>query len=118
LLPGQKIKVDTGDGRSHTGIVRSVSDDSLQIGKDQQLRKEDVQQIQLWSPGHHGRNTLIGLVGGGAVGVGIGASCGSDGIVSKGECMAVGAPVFGGIGAIIGAVLPSHGKWHEVYRSK
>jgi hypothetical protein len=118
LLPGQKVKVETSDGKSHVGAVRSVSDDSIQIGKTEVIERADVQRVLLWSPGHHGRNALIGLAVGAGFGVAAGASCGNDAIVSKGQCMAVGAPFFGGVGAGIGALLPSRGKWHELYRSE
>lgn len=118
LIPGQRVKIETADGKSHVGVVKAVTEDSVQIGKDEAYQKEDVHQVQLWSPGHHGRNALIGLGIGAGFGVAAGASCGNDAIVSKGECMAVGAPFFGGIGAGIGALLPSHGKWREVYRSE
>ncbi len=118
LLPGQKVKVQSSDGKSHVGVVRSVTDDSISIGKTDIIQRPDVQQVDLWSPGHHGRNALIGLAVGAGVGVGLGASCGHDSIVSTGQCMAVGAPLFGGIGAGVGALLPSHGKWREVYRTR
>jgi hypothetical protein len=117
LLSHQKVKVVTNDGRSHVGIVELVTEDQVRIGK-QLLQKEDVQQVLLWSPGHHGRNALIGLASGAGFGVAVGVSCGGkDAFVSKGQCMAVGAPLFGGVGAGIGALLPSSGHWREVYRA-
>jgi hypothetical protein len=119
LLSGQKVKVETADGKSHVGHVQSITDDEIRIGKNLLIQKQDIQQIRLWSSGHHARNSLIGLGIGAAAGVGVGAACGGKGsFVSKGDCMAVGAPLFGGLGAAIGALLPSHGAWHKVYRSK
>jgi hypothetical protein len=120
LVPRQKVKVDTTDGKSQVGNVQSITDDGLRIGKDQLVQKQDVQRVQLWSPGHHGRNALIGLGIGAGAGLALGAaSCGGkDALFGRGVCIAVGAPVFGGAGAAIGALLPSHGGWHEVYRSK
>ena len=119
LLVNQKVKVETADGKSHVGNVQSVNDDSIQIGKGQLIQQQDVRQIRIWSPGHHARNALIGLAVGAGVGVAIGASCGGkDSFVPRAGCMAVGAPLFGGVGAGIGALLPSSGKWREVYRSK
>jgi hypothetical protein len=115
LLPGQKVKVETSGGKSYVGSVQSVTDDLIQLGKNDVIGRADVQRVLLWSPGHHGRNALIGLGIGAGFGVAAGLSCGKDAIVSKGQCMAVGAPFFGGVGAGIGALLPSHGKWHEVY---
>lgn len=119
LVSSQKVKVQTTDGKSHVGKVQSVTDDSIVVGKNQSIQKQDVQQVLLWSPGHHGRNALIGLGVGAGVGLALGASCSEkNSFVSRGQCMAVGAPFFGGVGAGIGALLPSHGKWLEVYRSK
>jgi len=119
LLPGQKVKIETADGQSHVGKVQSVSDDAVRIGKNQQIQKQDIQHIRLWGPGHHGRNTLIGLGIGAGFGVAVGTGCGgSNSFVSRGECMAVGAPLFGGLGAALGALFPSHGGWREVYRSQ
>jgi hypothetical protein len=118
LLPGQKVKVETVDGKSHVGKVQSITDDAIELGK-QLFQKQDVRQVQLWSPGHHGRNALIGLGIGAGVGLGFGASCNErNSFTSKGACMAVGAPFFGGIGAGIGALLPSNGSWHQAYRSQ
>ena len=118
LTPDQRVQVQTTDGKSHAGKVKAATDDGVQIGKNELIRKQDVQRVLLWHPGHHGRNTLIGLGIGAGFGVAVGAGCGGKGIfVSRGECMAVGAPLFGGIGAGIGALIPSRGKWNEVYRS-
>jgi hypothetical protein len=117
LLSHQKVKVLTNDGKSHVGTIQAVNDGSVRIGKDRVIQKQDVQQVLLWSPGHHGRNALIGLVGGAGFGVAVGASCGQRDIVTQGQCMAVGAPLFGGLGAGIGALLPSRGHWNSVYQA-
>lgn len=118
LLSGQKVKVETADGQSHVGKVQSVTENSILIGKNQVIQKEDVQDVRLWSPGHHGRNALIGLGIGAGFGIAVGTGCsGQYSFVSRGECMAVGAPLFGGAGAAVGALLPSRGQWREIYRS-
>jgi hypothetical protein len=119
LLPGQKVDVDTADGKSYVGKVQSVTDDAIRIGKNRLLQKQDVLQVLLLSPGHRGRNTLIGLGVGAGLGVAVGMSCtGTGGIIdpNKKVCVAMFAPVFGGIGAGIGFLLPSHARWHEIYR--
>lgn len=117
LLPGQTVKVETAGGKTRSGSVRSVSEGAIQIGNDEVVKRQEVQRILLRSPGHHYRNALIGLAIGGGFGLAVGASCKDNGWdPSKGVCMASGAAVFGGIGAGIGALLPSPGKWHEVYR--
>lgn len=118
LAPSQKVKIVTTDGKSRMGTARSITDEGIQIGKEQPIPRGDVQQILLWSPGHHGRNALVGLAIGAGIGVGFGASCGKDSFVSRTGCIAVGAPLFGGVGAGIGALIPSRGQWREIYRSK
>src|SRR5215469_8925182 len=123
LLPGQKVKVITADGKSHVGYVGSVSDDAIRLGKNQSLQKVDVQQLLLWSPGHHRRNVLIGLGIGAGVGLGAGLRSGSqlpegDRLDSTAQEVAIAVPLCAGIGAGIGALIPARGAWHEVYRSK
>lgn len=120
LLPNQKVKIKAADGKSHVGKVVSVTDDAVQIGKDQPIQKQDVEQVFLWSAGHHARNALIGLGAGAGTGVVIGAaSCGGKGAwFGRGQCIAVAAPLLGGLGAGLGALVPSSGKWREVYRSR
>ena len=120
LAAGQKVEVETADGKSHVGQVQSITEDELRIGKDQSFRKEEVRRVRLWSSGHHGRNALVGLGVGAGTGVvfGVAACGGKDAFLSKGQCTAVAAPLFGGIGAGIGALLPSHGSWQQVYQRK
>ena len=120
LALGKKVQVETADGRSHVGKVRSVTDDELRIGKGELILQRDVQRVRLRSSGHHGRNALIGLGVGAGIGVGFAAgSCGGkDAWFSRGQCAAVSAPLFGGLGAAIGALLPSRGKWLDLYQVK
>ena len=120
LALGKKVQVETADGRSRVGKVKAITEDELRIGKDELIQRRDVQRVRLWSSGHHGRNTLIGLGVGAGVGVGfgVGACGGKDAWFSRGQCAAVSAPLFGGIGAGIGALLPSRGKWQDVYQAK
>lgn len=120
LALGKKVQVETADGKSHIGKVKAVSDDELRIGKEELIQRREVQHVRLWSSGHHGRNALIGLGVGAGVGVGFGVgSCGGkDAWFSRGECAAVSAPLFGGLGAAIGALLPSRGKWQDFYQTK
>lgn len=118
VAPGQKVKVDTAQGKSYSGTVQSVTDDGIQVGKSDLIPRSDVRRVQLWSPGHHGRNALIGLGVGAGFGIAAGVSCGRASIINRGQCIAVGTPFFGGIGAGIGALLPSHGHWRPVYQSQ
>jgi hypothetical protein len=97
LAPGQKVKVETVQGKSYAGTVQSVTDDAIQVGKGDLIPKSDVRLVQIWSPGHHGRNALIGLGVGAGFGIVAGVTCGRGSIVSRGQCIAVGAPFFGGM---------------------
>ena len=120
LAAGQKVQVETIEGKSYVGKIKSVTDDELRIGKNQSVQKQDVHRVRLWSSGHHGRNSLIGVGVGAGAGLVFGAaSCGGENAwFSRGQCAAVTAPLFGGIGAVIGALLPSRGKWQDVYQTK
>lgn len=120
LAAGQKVEVKTTDGKTYVGKVQSITDDDLRIGKSELIQKRDVERVRLRSSGHHGRNALIGLGVGAGIGAVFGAgSCGGkDAWFSRGECAAVTAPLFGGLGAGIGALLPSRGKWQDVYQRK
>ena len=117
LAPGQRVKIETAQGKSYAGTVQSVSDEGIQVGKGDLIPKPEVRQVQIWSPGHHGRNALIGLGVGAGFGIAAGVSCGRSSIIDRGQCIAVGTPFFGGIGAGIGALWPSHGHWRPVYQS-
>ena len=96
LAPGQKVKVDTAQGKSYAGTVQSVADDGIELGKSDLIPKPEVRRVQLWSPGHHGRNTLIGLGIGAGFGIAAGVTCGRDSIINRGQCIAVGAPSLEG----------------------
>ena len=119
LTPGQKVQVETTAGKQYVGKVQSVDEDGFRIG-NQTIQKQEVQRVRLWSPGHHVRNTLIGLGVGAGTGLVVGAaSCGGkDAWFSRGECAAISAPPLGVLGAGIGALLPSHGKWRDVYQAR
>jgi len=120
LALGKKVQVETADGRSRVGKVKSVTDDELRIGKDEVILQRDVQRVRLRSSGHHGRNALIGLGVGAGIGAGfaVGSCGGQDAWFSRGQCAAVSAPLFGGLGEAIGALLPSRGKWLDLYQVK
>lgn len=122
LLPGEQMKVILNNGKSHKGVLRSVSDDAVTIGNGESYQRQDVRRVLLRKPSHRGRNALIGLGIGAAAGLGTGAAVDSD--CSKTSFMCTGnlgkavlTPLFGGIGAGIGALLPTGG-WREMYRIK
>ena len=71
--------------------------------------------------GHRGRYALIGLGTGAAAGAAVGAGsyspCSGFCILSptRAQDAGFGAVVFGVVGVLIGALIPTGG-WHEVYK--
>src|SRR5712691_3440489 len=124
LSPGQQIRVVLNNKKSFKSQFQSVTDDAIIIhanGADQTLSRSSVQEISSRRPGHRGRHALIGAAIGAGAGLGTGAAidndCSSQSIVCTGnKGKAILTPVFGLIGAGIGALLPAGG-WQEVYRS-
>jgi hypothetical protein len=124
LSPGQQVRLLVNGRKSFKGQFRSVTDDAVVVhanGADQTLSRSSVQEVSSRRPGHRGRHALIGAAIGAGSGLGIGAAidndCSSQSIVCTGnKGKAILAPVFGLVGAGIGAALPA-GRWQEVYRS-
>lgn len=124
LSSGQQVRVAVNGKKSFKGQFLSVSDDAVVIRvkrADQTLSRSQIQEVSLRRPGHRGRHALIGAGIGAGAGLGIGAAidndCSSQSIVCTGnKGKAILAPVFGLVGAGIGALLPA-GSWQEVYRS-
>lgn len=124
LSPGQQVRVVLNSNSSLKGQFQSVTDDAIIIranGADQTLSRSSVQQVSSGRPGHRGRHALIGAAIGAGAGLGAGAAidndCSPQSIVCTGnKGKAILTPVFGLIGAGIGALLPAGG-WQEVYRS-
>jgi len=83
--------------------------------------QQEAKRVLLRGDSHRGRNSLIGLGGGAAIGAIIGAATHHDCTgwcifdSSRGVDAAAGAIVVGGIGAIVGALIPTR-SWLEVYR--
>lgn len=119
LVPGQNVKVQLTSGKSYRGAVKSVSDDSILVGKDHLVQKQDVRRILLPKPDHRLRNTLIGLGVGAAGGFAIGAAADAQDksgfFPNLGK--AAGPPFLGVIGLGVGALFPTGG-WREVYAIK
>jgi len=124
LTPGQQVQVVLSDKKSYKGEFQSVSDEVIIIhakGGDQTHSRQNIQRVSSRRPGHRGRHALIGAAIGASAGLGTGAAidndCSPQSIVCTGnKGKAILTPVFGLIGAGIGALLPSGG-WQEVYRS-
>ena len=121
LQQNEQIRVSLRAGGTHKGAFQQVSDSTLTISDGQAFKREDVQRVWVKRHGHRGKHALIGAGIGAGVGLGIGAAidrCSSNSIICTGNRgKAIGAPLFAGIGAVIGAVLPGGG-WEEVYRSR
>jgi hypothetical protein len=123
LATGAEVRITTGS-RTVRGRVLRVTEDTLVLGsgKSQEMfPQQEVKRVLLRGDSHRGRNSLIGLGGGAALGVIIGAAAHQDCSgwcffnTSRGADAAGGAIALGGIGAIVGALIPSR-SWLEIYR--
>ena len=123
LAIGADVRITMGSRTVHGKVLR-VSDESILLasGKAQEMfPQQDVLRVRLRGDSHRGRNSLIGWGGGAASGAIIGAAAHQDCTgwcifnTSRGADTAAGAIVVGGIGAIVGALIPSR-SWLEVYR--
>ena len=123
LATGADVRITTGS-RMVRGKILRTTDDSLVLafGKGQEMfTQQEVTRVLLRGDSHRGRNSLIGLGAGAAVGAIIGATAHQDCTgwcifyTSRGADAAGGAIVLGGIGAAVGALIPSR-SWLEVYR--
>ena len=123
LTSGADVRITAGSRTVGGKIVRVTDDDLLLIsGKGQEMfAQHDVTRVLLKGNSHRGRNSLIGLGAGAAAGVIIGAAAHQDCTgfcifnTSRGTDMAAGGLVLGGIGAAVGALLPTR-SWLEIYR--
>jgi hypothetical protein len=125
LRPGQQIRVVLNGKKSFKSQFQSVTDEAIIVhanGADRTLSRSSVQEVFSPRPGHRGRHVLIGAAIGAGAGLGVGAAidndCSAQSIVCTGnKGKAILTPVFGLIGAGIGAILPA-GRWQGIYRSK
>jgi hypothetical protein len=120
---GTEVRIAAGS-RTVLGQVQSATADSFVVvsGKGQEMfTRQEVTRVSIRTKGHRGRNALIGLGVGAGVGLGVGAAwdntgdCHSIAPCSLGHGKQIGPPVFGLIGAVVGAVIPTGG-WREVYQ--
>lgn len=123
LAAGTSIRISAG---SHTmsGQLQEVTEESIAIesGKKQQaFRRQDVTRVSVKKAAHRGRNTLIGLGAGAAIGATVGAASHQDCTgfclfyTTRGQDAAIGAAVFAVIGTAVGALIPTGG-WREIYK--
>ena len=133
LQAGQKIQVVDMNSKKHSGTFVNVSDTAIsyqETGGEQTIQKQDVRSVKLMESKYRVRNTLVGLGVGGGVGAGVGAgigaatfhSCSSQSFciqpVGKGGSAGIAAVIgFAGgaaVGAVVGALLPSHSTIYRV----
>ncbi|MGD0507579.1 MAG: hypothetical protein ABSA27_07275 [Terriglobales bacterium] len=133
LRAGQKIQVVEMNSKKHSGSFVNVSDTEISYqdtAGEQTIQKQEVRSVKLMENKHRVRNTLAGMGVGGGVGAGVGAgieaatfhSCSSQSFciqpVGKGGSVGIAAAIgfVGGaaVGAVVGALLPSH---HTIYRA-
>jgi hypothetical protein len=123
LATGADVRITTGS-RTVRGKVLRTTDDSLVLAtaKSQEMfPKQDVKRVLLMGDSHRGRNSLIGLGVGAVTGVIVAGATHQDctgfcfDYGSRGQDMAGGGILLGGIGAAVGALIPSR-SWLEIYR--
>ena len=125
LSPGQQVRVQLNDGKFSKGDLQSVSDDAIVIrakSADQTFQRSGVKKVSTRRSSHRARHALIGAAIGAGVGLGTGAAIDNDCtpqdfICTGNKGKAILTPVFGLIGAGIGALIPAGG-WHEIYRQR
>jgi len=123
LSVGTSVRISVGS-RTVSGQVQGVTDDSLAVdsGKGQEMfTRQEVVRVSVKKKGHRGRNTLIGLGAGAAIGVVAGVASHQDCTgfcvvyLTRGQDAGFGAILFGVIGTAVGALIPTGG-WREVYK--
>ena len=125
LGPGQEVQIVLNDAKSYTGEFRSVKEEAIVIqlkAGEETFSRQTVHRVSARRRSRRGRNALIGGAIGAGAGLGIGAAidaqCGPQSIVCTGnKGKAIGTPLFGLLGAGIGALIPTGG-WQEIYRSR
>jgi hypothetical protein len=112
LLPSEEVKVVLKDAKPHRGLLQTVTDEDLVLRLatgEQKFARQDILRVSSKGQSHRGRNAATGAAIG-ALAMGAAAA----GAIGSGWGMLLGLP-GGGLGAIVGAVLPTGG-WRDVYR--
>jgi hypothetical protein len=123
LARAAEVRVQLPDSRSVRGGVINVTEDSLAVNSasgQETFTRQQVLRVSVRKPSRRGRNMLIGLALGAGAGAGIGfaGQAGCTGFCDGGFTAAIAGVTTlsgAGLGAVIGAVVPTGG-WHEVYR--
>lgn len=123
LARGDRVRVVQKDSKSFTGEFQSFTDDAMILhakSADQTISRENLQSVSIRRAGHRGRNAVIGGAIGAGAGLGAGIAidhCSPNDIVCTGnKGKAILTPVFGLLGALVGALIPT-GSWQQIYRS-
>jgi hypothetical protein len=121
LKPGDSVSVTDAQGREVHGRIHALGSDALTLDgtKRELLPASAIQQVVRREGSRAGRGALWGLIGGAMLGGVVGGSA-DDGVVCKdGSCALLGAAVFGGFGALTGAIVGTfvEGKPVVVYRA-
>ena len=133
LTPGEEIRIVMNDAKSYQGKFETWSDGGItlrQAASEQTLPRKDILRVS-WKKGHNhrARNAAIGAAVGAGVGLGIGVAyylrprnctegplfgCAGPSNLDLAKIL---TPAGGGVGAAIGAALPTGG-WRDVYRAR
>jgi len=133
LEAGQKIQLVDTNAKKHSGTFVHVTDTAISYQEtegEQTIQKQDLRSVKVMENKHRVRNTLIGMGLGGAVGAGVGAGigaatfhpCSSQSFciqpAGKGGQTGIAAAFgFAGgavVGAVVGALSPSHSTIYRV----
>ncbi len=119
LTPGDDIRIVLNDKKTYRAQFQSVSEESIVVRLatgDQAFDRQSVLRVSTQGKSHRLRNAGLGA----AMGVGLGAITAASTSRNDSEARAIGwavlPPVFGAVGAGVGALLPTGG-WHDVYRA-
>jgi hypothetical protein len=124
ISAGAEIEARITGNKRYRGQFNAADGDALVMttaSGEQRLTRATVLRVSMKTPGHRGRNTLIGLAIGAAAGLTLGAVADAR---CTGKCIEgnrplgkeVGTPLGALIGTIIGVAIPTGG-WREVYRA-
>ena len=126
IAQGEKISIETKDGKKMKGRLRSVSDTMLTLdrgSKTSDLSRDSISKVyrMVGSTGKSvGKAAAIGAAIGGGVGIGLGVASGGYEDLSKGEIAGILGVVGAGLGGVIGAVVGALGSKEKkvlVYQS-